>query len=147
MKRQEKIAEKVFNEYKLPSGFEVGTIRATVYEVEVNKGVYRGYEKRYGIEMLFEDNMLDGGKYEYEETVPVSRVDSGRIKALYIDKIKREEVFDSIKEMIFHHLQIAEKEVEQKMTSPKHESVEADSVEDKAQAALDSIEEMEELSD
>lgn len=147
MRRQDKIAEKVFNDYKLPSGFEVDTIRTTVYEVEVKTGMYTGYEERYGVEMVFEDNMLDGGEYEYEETVPVSRVDSGKIKALYIDKIKREEVFDSIKDMIFHHLQIAEKEVEEKMTSPKHESVEADSVEDKAQAALESIEEMEELSD
>lgn len=147
MKKQEKIAEKILNDYTLPSGFEVDTIRTTVYESEVSMGVYRGYKERYGIEMIFEDSMLRGGKYKYEETVPVSRVDSGKIKALYIDKIKREEVFDSVKEMIFHHLQIAEKEVEEKMTAPEHETVEADSVEDKAQAALDSIEEMEELSD
>lgn len=147
MREQEEIAEKFMSDYQLPSGFEVESVRTRVYKAKINKGVYSGYEKRYGIEMVFEDDMLSKGEYRYEDTVPVTRVDSGRIKALYIDKIKREEVFDSIKEMIFHHLQIAEKEVEQKMTAPEHQSVEADSVEDKAQAALESIEEMDELSD
>lgn len=147
MRQEEEIAEKTMSNYKLPSGFEVESVVTTVYKAKIRQGIYSGYERKYGIEMVFRDDMLSNGEYRYEDTVPITRVDSGRIKALYIDKIKREEVFDSIKEMIFFHLQIAEQEVEQKMTAPEHQSVEADSVEDKAQAALESIEEMDELSE
>lgn len=147
MREQNRIAEKVFNNYNLPSGFEVHTVRSVVYEAKANGGRYSSYDEIYGIEVVFEDNMLDGGEYKYEETVPISRVNSGRIKALYIKKVKQEKVFDSIEDMIFHHLQMAEVEVGEKMAAPKHESVEADSVDDKAQAALESIEEMDEISD
>lgn len=147
MRKEEQIAEKIINDYSLPSGFTVDNISAEVYEAEFRDGVYKGYEKKYGVELVFRDDMLDGGEYRYEETVPVNRIEAGKIKALYLEKIKHVEVFDSVREMIFHHLQTAETEVQDKMTAPEHDNVDADNVEDRAQAALDSIEEMEKISD
>lgn len=146
MKKQEKIAEKYISGYSLPTGCEIDGVLVQVHKLKVNQGVYSGYTMRYGIQITFEDEMLPGDKYEYEETVPVNRVESEGIWRIYLSKVKRERVFESIQELIFHYLSEAEEEAEGKLTEPEHKDVSTDSVEDEAQAALESIDEMENLS-
>jgi CRISPR/Cas system-associated protein Cas7 (RAMP superfamily) len=140
--KKDQISEKTIRNKESPSGIAFDTVHVKVYEVELNLGPYAGYDESYGIEVVVYDDAFDQDKYEYYETVSVQKIGRGKIKS-FIDRIKNEKNFNSIEDMIIYHVTRAVEKADEHLLNPKYENPEADSTEDRAEAALDALEELE----
>jgi hypothetical protein len=141
-RKKNQISEKTIKNKEAPSGTIFDTVHITVYEVELDAGPYHGYDEHYGIELYIYDDMLNQGKYEYYKTVPIKKIGQGRIKS-FITKIKREQNFDSLEDMIISHVSKAVNEADEEILSPEYKDETADTPQDKAEATLDALEEIE----